>query len=172
MDSDEEKVTESNDTAFQIANWLVQSDDTKEALNKIKNTHIANPIPAYDINKHLICPLDYQAILEGATVRAQFHLMHWFINGKHFFTAGMDKIQVVQEPPANFQHAGSISAMPVKKRTLAIINLDSDDSNDEGKERNLTDSNSNDKDQKIKVKTDPPTKKKMKVPKLSIHQSM
>lgn len=46
------------------------------------DTHRVLPLPAYDLDGDLIPPSQYQAQLEGATVRVYFILRHWSISAR------------------------------------------------------------------------------------------
>ena len=55
---------------------------TKEGLQKIVHMHHVFPIPAYDLQGHLIPPIQYHNWLEGAVVELHFELNYWSIGGK------------------------------------------------------------------------------------------
>lgn len=48
-------------------------------LQQILDTHDLYPLPAYNIKGQLIPPLQYDALLKGATVEAHFTLIHHYI---------------------------------------------------------------------------------------------
>ncbi|KAJ2929978.1 hypothetical protein H1R20_g7099, partial [Candolleomyces eurysporus] len=84
---------------FSIENWPVNTAAQAE-LDKIKSTHIAHPIPAYypAPDNNLIPPDRYWDDLRGAIVRLEFHLNHWFIRGRHIFTADIMRMKVLVPP--------------------------------------------------------------------------
>ncbi|RXW20529.1 hypothetical protein EST38_g5316 [Candolleomyces aberdarensis] len=85
---------------FRIENWPVEFPEAQAELNKIKSTHIAHPIPAYypAPENNLIPPDRYWDDLRGAIVRLEFHLNHWFIRGRHVFTADIVRMKVLVPP--------------------------------------------------------------------------
>ncbi|RXW19630.1 hypothetical protein EST38_g6217 [Candolleomyces aberdarensis] len=85
--------------SFNIETWPVEPEAQLE-LDKIKKTHIAHPIPVYypDPEKNLIPPYRYRDDLRGAIVRLEFHLNHWFIDGRHTFTADIRRMKILVRP--------------------------------------------------------------------------
>ena len=90
---------------FDIANWPVHN-DLQEGLDKIKKSHVAVPIPAYDVDRRLILPTQYRSKLEGATVEVRFILRHWAISekksvgkgGTDSYTADVQSIRALVPP--------------------------------------------------------------------------
>ncbi|KAJ2920467.1 hypothetical protein H1R20_g16626, partial [Candolleomyces eurysporus] len=72
-----------------IETWPVGPQAAPE-LERIKRTHNAVPIPAYNIAGQAIPPAQYATELQGATVSLTFHLKHWVIQNKHTFTADIE----------------------------------------------------------------------------------
>lgn len=106
---------------FNIENWPLEFEEAKPELEKIKDTHIAHPIPAYypDPENNLIPPDRYWDDLRGAVVRLEFHLNHWCIDGRHIFTADIVRMKVLVRPnlpvpsPRKRKAAPSTSAVDV-----------------------------------------------------------
>lgn len=89
---------------FEVENWPVRRDAAKQELNKLKDTHVVIPIPAYDLAGQLIQPQDYETKLRGAIVLLKFHMNHWKIQNKHYFTADIQKIRVLAPPKGPVEH--------------------------------------------------------------------
>ena len=69
-------------------------------LQQILDTHDLYPLPAYNIKGQLIPPLQYDALLKGATVEAHFTLIHHYIKSmnQHVYITMVHKIQVLCFP--------------------------------------------------------------------------
>ncbi|KAI6145835.1 hypothetical protein BKA82DRAFT_153151 [Pisolithus tinctorius] len=76
--------------------WPVQ-DNNREALNHAALTHYISPLPAFDIDGKPIQPVDYQQVLSGAVIQAQFTLLHYFIKGnrKSIFTTSLHEMHIL-----------------------------------------------------------------------------
>lgn len=87
---------------FSTKEWPLRHPEAKPELQKLEQTHVPIPIPAYDLEsagrRDLILPKDYEAKLKGAVVQLEFHINHWKINDKHSFTADIAKIRVLVPP--------------------------------------------------------------------------
>ena len=81
--------------------WPV-SEKTKEALERVAQTHNVVPLPAYDEDRERIDPADYHRKLSGAVVEVHFALMHYLIKQekKSIFSAVMRQIVVLRAPTA------------------------------------------------------------------------
>jgi hypothetical protein len=66
---------------FPIRDWLVFQSVVKEGLQKIVYMHHVFPIPAYELQGHIIPHIQYCKWLEGAVVELHFELNHWSIGG-------------------------------------------------------------------------------------------
>ncbi|KAJ2934922.1 hypothetical protein H1R20_g2197, partial [Candolleomyces eurysporus] len=110
--------------SFSIENWPV-GPEARAELDKIKKTHIAHPIPAYypDPEKNLIPPYRYRDDLRGAVVRLEFHLNHWFIDGRHTFTADIRRMKILVRP--NLPPSGVAS--PIKRKGIPLTDDFSDE---------------------------------------------
>ncbi|KAJ2921402.1 hypothetical protein H1R20_g15690, partial [Candolleomyces eurysporus] len=86
--------------SFSIENWPVEFPEAQAELDEIKSTHIAHPIPVYypDPENDLIPPDRYYDDLPGAIVRLEFHLNHYFIDGRHKFAADIMRMKVIVRP--------------------------------------------------------------------------
>ena len=62
-----------------MATWPVKSYEADIERNKLLSTHRPIPLPAYDINGHLIPPEECKDKLAGAIARVTFTLSHWYI---------------------------------------------------------------------------------------------
>ncbi|KAF5315528.1 hypothetical protein D9611_004941 [Ephemerocybe angulata] len=90
--------SEDDDPDYRIENWPVTR-QAMPALEKVKASHIANPIPAYNEYGLLIHPTRYEAQLKGAVVKLSFVLNHWCIDHKDSFNLDVIKIRVLVPPP-------------------------------------------------------------------------
>jgi hypothetical protein len=95
---------------YDITNWPV-SDRCQSALGEIVDTHVVNPIPAYDINHKLINPNDYTTKLCGALVEVHFAIVHHQIKStkKSIFNAVLREMIVLRPPIA-------IIRSPIKRK--------------------------------------------------------
>ncbi|KAJ2934921.1 hypothetical protein H1R20_g2196, partial [Candolleomyces eurysporus] len=93
-----QKMEDNDDDGGIIETWPVGPQAVAE-LEKIKHTHIAVPIPAYNIAGQAIPPAQYAAELQDATVLLTFHLKHWVIQKRHTFAADIESIRVLVPPP-------------------------------------------------------------------------
>lgn len=73
---------------FKLENIPTASPKAAAELKAIKETHVYNPLPAYDIDGSVIKPKDYRAKLRGATVIMTFGLKHYFIGPRSEGVAG------------------------------------------------------------------------------------
>jgi hypothetical protein len=107
---------------FPIANWPVAQEAAKQALKMIVDTHRVVPIPAYDMQGHLIAPIQYRSRLEGAVVELHFELSHWSIGGKETepssdtYVADVTQIRVLVPPKPRV-------VTPTKRKVLRRIDL-------------------------------------------------
>ncbi|RXW20518.1 hypothetical protein EST38_g5329 [Candolleomyces aberdarensis] len=100
VDEEEEEEEEEDDPEFRIDGWPVQNNAAAQAeLNRLRDTHITRPIPAYDIAGNRIRPSRYAAELRGAVVRLEFYLIHRVIDERHVFSADVKRIRVLVPPP-------------------------------------------------------------------------
>ncbi|TFK81668.1 hypothetical protein K466DRAFT_604305 [Polyporus arcularius HHB13444] len=75
-------------TEFSIEAWPCYSDEAIAARDAIVETHVARPLPAYDVLGNLIPPSRYHTELRRATVLVVFSMTHYDIaqrraNGAH-----------------------------------------------------------------------------------------
>ncbi|KAG1722366.1 hypothetical protein EDD22DRAFT_935595 [Suillus occidentalis] len=97
----------SSDTAtnlgseFEISNWPV-ADRCKGHLADLAQTHIVNPLPAYDTDHQLIPPTQYESKLCGTVVEVHFAFFHHHIqrSKRHIFNAVLREL-IVLRPPSN-----------------------------------------------------------------------
>lgn len=91
---------------FKFENLPTRSDIAKAELEKMKDTHTFNPLPAYNVDGDLITPKDYDIALRGATVALSFTLTHYAIAsresdsapGSDTYVADVVKIRVLVPP--------------------------------------------------------------------------
>lgn len=110
---------------FTLEGWPRDNDDITKELEEMKNTHRANPIPAFDTDGQLIRPCDYEAQLREALVVVRFTLSHWSI-GKpkdqpakpetDSYSADVVNISVLIPPPP--RAAGSPPRTKLKRFSL------------------------------------------------------
>ncbi|OCH93892.1 hypothetical protein OBBRIDRAFT_832212 [Obba rivulosa] len=124
---------------FDIANWPCWTNEVKEAIEGLKETHSVIPIPIYGDDNKLVKPSQYRAVLEGATVEVHFSLRHWSIvkrksgnaeapRGVDAFSADVYAIHVVKPAPPplpSTPRKRKVSSMspvssPTKKRRLGM----------------------------------------------------
>lgn len=91
------------DDAFKLENIPTTSSLAAAELKAIKNTHVYNPLPAYDLDGSLILPKNYRSKLQGATVILTFALKHYHIGarsenvgGSNTYVAEITKIRLVE----------------------------------------------------------------------------
>jgi hypothetical protein len=121
-----------------IENWPVWHPEARKELARLKDTHVVEPIPAYDFAGNLIPPTEYERMLKGAIVRLHFRLVHWHINGRHIFNTVVEQMRVLVPPPPRFtkrklmakvddfdDESYSVPASPVKKRKVSVKREDS-----------------------------------------------
>ncbi|RXW19638.1 hypothetical protein EST38_g6231 [Candolleomyces aberdarensis] len=101
----EEEEEEKCDPRFLIENWPVQNPAAQSHLDALKDTHVVNPIPAYDVEGHLILPTEYESKLRGAIVRLEFQLVHWLVRRQDFFSANVERIRVLVPPYSDTPNA-------------------------------------------------------------------
>jgi hypothetical protein len=119
---------------FPIRDWLVFQSAVKEGLQKIVYMHHVFPIPAYDLQGHLIPPIQYCNWLEGAVVELHFELNHWSIGGSDndpnsdTYSADMMQIWVLVPPKPSvvmpmkhkyFYQIDPLESQP--RRAIAIV---------------------------------------------------
>ncbi len=96
-------------------------------MEHIRPTHNVNPIPAYDVDGHLIRPNMYEDVLAGALVEIEFTLQHWYIRGnvglgippKHQFSADLERIKVLSPPKIITSNYASVKR-GIKRANLAV----------------------------------------------------
>lgn len=81
-----------------LSDWPVDNDVAAEELERMKSTHCAIPLPAYDSDNHLIHPSAYRRELQGALVKIQFTLSHCAFKNKDAFSADIHTIRVLRAP--------------------------------------------------------------------------
>ncbi|KAH9943785.1 hypothetical protein B0H21DRAFT_709832 [Amylocystis lapponica] len=93
------------DSIFSIEHWPCSTQEARDALPALIETHHVVPVPAYDMHGCLIEPTDYQHCLLGALIEVHFSLTHWAIPGRgegalgsDVFSADIGKIQVLAPP--------------------------------------------------------------------------
>ncbi|KAF9232809.1 hypothetical protein BU15DRAFT_67126 [Melanogaster broomeanus] len=59
---------------YDLDDWPVHSEGARNALDEMKSTHRAVPLPAYDVHDRLISPASYRQQLQGAVVEIHFDL--------------------------------------------------------------------------------------------------
>lgn len=64
---------------FKFENLPTRSDIAKAELEKTRDAHTFNPLPAYNVDGALIMPSDYDIALRGASVALCFTLTHYVI---------------------------------------------------------------------------------------------
>ncbi|KAI6006908.1 hypothetical protein EDD15DRAFT_2394204 [Pisolithus albus] len=90
---------------FLPQNWYLSREETREELYLLETTHKLRPLPAYDVDGHLIPPAAYQRSLENAVVELHSNLCHWPIASKagaaayDSYTADIVFIRVLVPPP-------------------------------------------------------------------------
>ena len=96
---------------YPLSEWPVIHPEAAEARDNLVNTHRVVPLPAYDMNGHLISPDRYKSALAGALARVTFTLTHWFIPAKdatsaspaspatNTFVADVTSIRILIDPP-------------------------------------------------------------------------
>ena len=81
----------------------------------MKGSYRAIPVPAYNIDNHLIHPVSYHHELQGALVEIHFTLSHCVFKNKDAFTADIHTLHVLRAPhtvspivkrrlPSSFEH--------------------------------------------------------------------
>jgi hypothetical protein len=97
----------------------------RDELEKVKDTHDMNPIPAYDINHQLITSKHYERALIGAMVEVHFTLIHYLIGKKgSTLVADLRELIVLRAPqqqippqsPSKRQLLSGPSSSPKKPR--------------------------------------------------------
>ena len=78
-------------------NWSVSSAN-EPYLDEIKSTHTVEQLPAYDIYRNLIAPVDYEEKIAGSVARVCFSIVHFNIKQKHVFNAYVKDITIVRPP--------------------------------------------------------------------------
>lgn len=89
-----------------MANWPVKSYEAEIECNKLLSTHRPIPLPAYDIDGHLIAPEACKNMLTGAIARVIFTMNHCFIDNNwkecssstNCFVADVQSIRVLVKP--------------------------------------------------------------------------
>ncbi len=64
---------------FTVQGWKTYSDVADQARAAIEETHVARPLPAYDLLGNLIAPANYGDELRRATVLVGFSMTHYDI---------------------------------------------------------------------------------------------
>ncbi|KIK13779.1 hypothetical protein PISMIDRAFT_688404 [Pisolithus microcarpus 441] len=65
--------------AFSFERWPLTKEKNRAELLSLKSTHCILPLPAYDLENHIIRPGSYCRVLQGAIVEVHFTLSHWAI---------------------------------------------------------------------------------------------
>ncbi|KAK6996625.1 hypothetical protein R3P38DRAFT_3221693 [Favolaschia claudopus] len=80
-----------------LKKWPVKNHEAGIALQSMRNTHVVNELPAYDIHRHLIPPSEHMKALGGAIVRVAISLRHWSIDkqAKDVYTADIVSLSVI-----------------------------------------------------------------------------
>ncbi|KAI6126361.1 hypothetical protein EDD16DRAFT_1702720 [Pisolithus croceorrhizus] len=120
VDSNEPDVGKSSSTdAFSFEMWPLTKESNHPELLSLKSTHRLLPVPAYDLNNDLICPLAYRHSLQGALVEIHFMLSHWGIAAVHHdvYSAEIWQIRLLVLP---------VPLSPIKKRRIPL-HLEMDD---------------------------------------------
>ncbi|KIK77225.1 hypothetical protein PAXRUDRAFT_28843 [Paxillus rubicundulus Ve08.2h10] len=118
-DSGDSSSTDSSErlpSQFHMTNWPVRECcKLKLAELAATNTHIIQPLCAYDIDSSILSPTDYENKLHGATVLVAMALFHCYIkkNKCHVFTLQVRKISILRHS----QSKGPSS--PYKRRKLS-----------------------------------------------------
>jgi hypothetical protein len=95
-----------------MANWPV-AERCKPQFEDLMQTHTINPLPAYDLDRKLIPPAQYESKLCGAVVEVHFAFFHHHIRSskRHIFNAVL-RDMIVLRPPSN------MPSSPLKRRKL------------------------------------------------------
>ncbi|KAI5989258.1 hypothetical protein EDD15DRAFT_2284432 [Pisolithus albus] len=102
-DSKEDSRTPS-DTAvsdvFSFERWPLTKETNRAELLSLKSTHRILPLPAYDLDDHLIRPGSYCRLLQGAIVEVHFTLSHWAIAAakRDVYGADIERIRLLVPP--------------------------------------------------------------------------
>ncbi|PIL27788.1 hypothetical protein GSI_10941 [Ganoderma sinense ZZ0214-1] len=100
---------------FTVSGWPTSSDAARDARDELVATHVARPLPAFDVNGDLVPPSRYLADLQGATVVVKFSLSHFPIRGKnmtvHTMCVNIEHMRVLIPP----------TRRPTNKRPLASL---------------------------------------------------
>jgi hypothetical protein len=112
---------------YTITNWPV-SERCQSALEELEDSHVVNPIPAFDIDHKLIDPNEYTTKLCGALVEIHFAIVHHQIKSanKSIFNAILRELIVLRPPITNIRS-------PIKRKIGA-----SPSTVKKAKRRNLT----------------------------------
>lgn len=87
---------------FKFENLPTRSDIAKAELEKMRDTHMSDPLPAYNVIGDLIMPKDYDIALRGGTVALNFTLTKYAIASRESDSApGSDTYIRVLVPPAS-----------------------------------------------------------------------
>lgn len=90
------------------------NEDTKNAMNAVRDTHDLLPLPAYDINGDPIRPSQYERYLKGAVVEAHIALTSWVFttrNPKAMTVPIIREILVISPPKP-------LVASPMKRKNI------------------------------------------------------
>ena len=101
-----------------MATWPVKSYEADIEREKLLSTHRPIPLPAYDIDGHLIAPNECKDKLVGAIARVTFTMNHWFIENSskegspstNCFVADVQSIRILVKP-------ASQAISPKKRKT-------------------------------------------------------
>ena len=111
------KLRTPSDVAYTRA-WPTSTIEAAEALAIAAETHLVQPLPAYDLNSVLIEPQYYMRRLDGATVILRFELVHHLIRkgkdqaGVDTFSARVVQLRVILPPQ------GQSPATPIRRKLL------------------------------------------------------
>ena len=81
-----------------LDDWPVENEVVAMELEKMKPTHQALPVPAYNLENQLIHPANYRHELQGALVKIHFTLLHCSFKTKDAFTADIHSVWVLRAP--------------------------------------------------------------------------
>ncbi|KAF9236936.1 hypothetical protein BU15DRAFT_63552 [Melanogaster broomeanus] len=91
-------------SGFTMENWPLTDKSAQDELEDLRAMYRIVPVPAYNLQGHLIKPAAYRRSLENALVELHFNLSHGSITGKNgqlgndVFTADDHLIRVIAPP--------------------------------------------------------------------------
>lgn len=108
-------------------NIPVHGDIAKAELAAMKDTHVFNILPAYDMDGNLIMPNDYESSLRGALVVVSATLNHYDIRARgsspasNTFVADIVKIRVLQPPVQGVAEKVVRKRVPTKDDDFVLV---------------------------------------------------